>query len=55
MALTLLPVEHIRAACKMDELTKKRKYKEIKALLERASELLDQAYTAHLAKRKLLA
>ena len=35
----------------MDKLTKKRKYKEIKALLERASELLDQAYVAHLEKR----
>tara|TARA_B100000768_G_scaffold153107_1_gene149161 strand:+ start:8120 stop:8305 length:186 start_codon:yes stop_codon:yes gene_type:complete len=31
--------------------TKKHKYKEIKALLERASELLDTAYVAHLENR----
>mgnify|MGYP006096111817 FL=1 len=35
----------------MDKFTKKRKYKEIKALLDRASELLDQAYAAHLENR----
>tara|TARA_B110000093_G_C12858915_1_gene362552 strand:- start:261 stop:386 length:126 start_codon:yes stop_codon:yes gene_type:complete len=35
----------------MDKFTKNRKYKELKALLDRASELLDQAYVAHLEDR----
>lgn len=39
----------------MDELTKKRKYKEIGKLLDRAIILLDRGYAENLAKRKLLA
>jgi len=34
----------------MTKLCKKRKYKEIMALLHKANKLLDQAYISHLAK-----